>query len=124
MAYYCQSDLLNDILSVDRKRKRKPNRKNHKRKGTYHKWLTARDNCGYMPIHIAAQFGCVKVFRILWEASDSTIPGTMDHLRGYRGADDRIQLVKNGSLANRTKDGQFSFLSLSLFLRFFKGEHP
>ncbi len=37
-------------------------------KEPYRKWLVARDNCGYMPIHLAAQFGSNKAFRILWKA--------------------------------------------------------
>ncbi len=108
MAYYDQSVLVNDILSLDRDKKRKPFQGKLKKgeiEGTYHKWLTAKDNCGYLPIHIAAQFGSVKVFRILWE---SILPRNMIHLRGYRG-NDRIQLVNNSSLKTKTKDGQFSF---------------
>ncbi len=32
----------------------------------YRQWLVARDKCGYLPIHIASQFGSVKAFQLLW----------------------------------------------------------
>ncbi len=109
-----KTDLLEDILDMDRKFIRRPYIKIDDDEGTYHEWLTARDYCRYMPIHLAAQFGSVEVFRILWELS---LPNNMKHLKpGYDG-NDRTQILLNTSFDNRTRDGRFGALFLLCFLK-------
>ncbi len=83
--------------------------------GTYHKWLTARDKCGYQPIHIASQFGSLQFFEILWKLS---YPGNLNfiHLNDCNGRD-REELMRQTAFDNFTNDGLLSFsISLSLSL--------
>ncbi len=112
MAYNDQSELLGDILR--RERKEKPKRLGAREaqqlresKEPYRKWLAARDNCGYMPIHLAAQFGSNEAFRLLWNAS---LLRNMNHHPQVRGICRR--LARTITKFNRTNDGQFR-ISLS-----------
>ncbi len=92
------------VIPIPKNSKKKIKKKKPKDRGNY-LWLSARDNCGYTPIHIASQFGSIQVFKALWKM-DKT------HLAGYKGRD-RVELFTNCSPRNRTKDGQFCFFYLS-----------
>ncbi|MCP3923713.1 MAG: hypothetical protein GY714_14120 [Desulfobacterales bacterium] len=74
-------------------------------------WLTARDNCGYMPIHVAAQFDSIEIFKIL---DNFKLHDFNRALRNIISDYDIEQINKMKQLRNKTKDGE-----LSLFFFFF-----
>ncbi len=83
-------------------------------KGTYHKWLTARDKCGYQPIHIASQFGSLRFFETLWRL---TCPWNLNssHLNNCNGRD-KEEIIGINAFNNCTNDGLLCFSPpLSLF---------
>ncbi len=106
VAYSNQINMVKGLLHYDKKELRT----DPLEEGHYHLWLTARDKCGYTPIHIAAQFGSVKVFKALWGMLK---PENFRHLKGCDSGD-RRELLANLSSHNRTNDGQLSIGSLFL----------
>ncbi len=104
MAYSDNIEMVKNILIYDRKIPKKSDI-DFFDFAMYDAWLTLRDNCGYTPIHIAAQFGSIQVFTALWGMMKEE---NMTHLQGYRGIC-RRELRENISPHNRTDDGQFSF---------------
>ncbi len=116
MAYSNCNKLFEGILTIDKlhiRRYLSKRAKENPNEGTYQFWLTARDNCGYMPIHIAAQFGSIDVFKTLWEMSNwEEIEKHMEHYDG----NDREHLLESTGYYNRTNDGQFSYIHLPFFM--------
>ncbi len=61
MAYSNNVTILRGIL--DAAKERKSREVNH----SYDEWLTARNNVGEMPLHLAAKFGSFEAFQAFWE---------------------------------------------------------
>ncbi len=109
LAYSDNHQLVESILKSDKKFVRtKQSSKN------YFFWLTRGDRCRYMPIHVAAQFGSFKSFKLLW---DMQLPENNRHLGAISWGKDKKDLMDMLSPENKTKDGQFSFFFL--FFSFF-----
>ncbi len=117
LAYSNSEQLLSGILALDMNNKREElpptkliKQKGGDMKGSYHKWLTARDKCGYQPIHIAAQFGSLQFFETLWRL---TYPWNLNakHLKNCNGRD-KEEIIGINAFDNCTSDGLFSSPSL------------
>ncbi len=83
-----------------------------KREADVRRWLTARDESGYMPIHVAAQFDSISIFHKLelLEYYD------LEELRLNVTERDKEDIRNMKLLSNRTKEGQFcSICNISLF---------